>query len=135
MPLVIDASVAFKWFVPEVDDDRALALLDSDEMLLAPDLIFAEVANAMWVRLRKLDSGLQAVVEAQSQLAQILTQTPPARDLVSRASQIAFAINDSIYDCIYLALCERDGLILTTADEKLLSNIKDTEFQALATPL
>ena len=66
MHLAIDASVAFKWFVPEAGDSQALALLDRNEELHAPDLIFAEVANAMWVRLRKIENGRDAVVEAQS---------------------------------------------------------------------
>ena len=64
MRSAIDASVAFKWFVPEIDEDKALALLDDATALVAPDLIFAEVANAMWVRLRRLDAGPAAVVES-----------------------------------------------------------------------
>jgi predicted nucleic acid-binding protein len=43
--LVIDASVAVKWVVPEPESDRAEALLDHP--LVGPDLLFAECANVL----------------------------------------------------------------------------------------
>ena len=131
MPSVIDASVAFKWFVPEVDEDKALALLDAPVTLVAPDLIFAEVANAMWVRLRKLEAGPAAVKKAQEELRRILSETAPTRELVARAAEIAFQINDSVYDCVYLAYCEREKLILTTADQRLIDHVGGTPFEAM----
>ena len=53
MTLVVDASVALKWFVDEDGSDRAVALLDGDEPLIAPDLVVAEVCNAAWKSLRR----------------------------------------------------------------------------------
>ena len=44
--LVIDASVAVKWVVPELVSERAERLLDHG--LVAPDLLFAECANLLW---------------------------------------------------------------------------------------
>ena len=46
MTLVVDASVAFKWFAQEDGTDRALQLLERGEPIVAPDLIVAEVGNA-----------------------------------------------------------------------------------------
>lgn len=34
--VVVDASVAAKWFIPEVHSDAALCLLDPEIVLLAP---------------------------------------------------------------------------------------------------
>ena len=51
MKLVVDASVAVKWFVDEAGADRAAAL--QGESVCAPDLIFAEVGNALWKLQRK----------------------------------------------------------------------------------
>jgi predicted nucleic acid-binding protein len=46
--VVIDASVAVKWYVAEDESERAVALLDADEILfLAPDIFLAEVINAL----------------------------------------------------------------------------------------
>ena len=132
MPLVIDASVAFKWFVPEVDDDKALALLDLDDVLLAPDLIFAEIGNAMWARLRGQEAGRAAALAAQARLGRVLDEVFPVPPIVSRAVEIGFEISHSIYDCIYLALCEREALVLVTADNGLLKSIRGTAFASLA---
>jgi predicted nucleic acid-binding protein len=52
LTLVIDASVALKWFIDEDGSDRAAALLDGKELLIAPDLIVAEVCNAGWKAVR-----------------------------------------------------------------------------------
>lgn len=49
--LVVDASVAVKWFLVEPGDREALALLDAAESLVAPELIVAEVVNVVWKRL------------------------------------------------------------------------------------
>ena len=46
--LVLDASVAVKWFVEEPGTAAALALLAEDESLIAPELVIAEVANVAW---------------------------------------------------------------------------------------
>ena len=51
--IVVDASVAVKWFVPEQDSDKASAILRSDQRLLAPDLIRIEVA-ATFTRLLRM---------------------------------------------------------------------------------
>jgi predicted nucleic acid-binding protein len=40
--LVVDASVAAKWYVPEIHSDAAVRLLDPEIVLLAPDLIIPE---------------------------------------------------------------------------------------------
>ena len=124
MSRVIDASVAFKWFVPEVNDQLALALLDSDEPFWAPDHIFAEIGNAMWSRLRKIEDGLTATLAAQRELRRVITHIVPTPTLVPRATEIAFAACHSLYDCIYLALCERERVELITADAGLVGAAK-----------
>ena len=72
--LVIDASVAVKWVVPEPDSDRAEALLD--HALGAPDLLFAECANVLWKKVRRgelskdeADIGAQTLEQADIAIA------------------------------------------------------------------
>jgi predicted nucleic acid-binding protein len=48
--IVVDASVAVKWFIHEPDRPAARRLLVPQSRLIAPDLIVAEVASAMWKR-------------------------------------------------------------------------------------
>lgn len=50
MSLIVDASVAVKWFSEEEQSDLAETLLASMELLIAPDLVIAEIGNALWKR-------------------------------------------------------------------------------------
>lgn len=50
--VVIDASVCIKWFVREDGSDAAIRLVEEGTPFLAPDLLFAEFANVMWLKHR-----------------------------------------------------------------------------------
>lgn len=52
---VVDASVAVKCLVTEAFSDQAASLLSSKQTLLAPELLFAEAANALWAMCRRGD--------------------------------------------------------------------------------
>jgi predicted nucleic acid-binding protein len=45
--IVVDASVIVKWFIPEVGDFPAKALLAAGDELIAPELARIEVASAL----------------------------------------------------------------------------------------
>lgn len=68
MRIVVDASVAVKWFVLEANSEHARRLLDSDATLVAPDLIVAEIATAMWKRQRVGDISPEQATEAVATL-------------------------------------------------------------------
>jgi predicted nucleic acid-binding protein len=44
--IVVDASVALRWCFQLNGSDRAEELLRSDDHLIAPDLVIAEITNA-----------------------------------------------------------------------------------------
>ena len=49
MTLVVDASVALKWFLPdEPDSEQALAIVRDEASLIAPDIVIAEVCDGAW---------------------------------------------------------------------------------------
>lgn len=53
MTLVVDASIALKWFLVEPDSAIAQDLFRRPETLIAPDLITAEFSNVIWLRRRQ----------------------------------------------------------------------------------
>lgn len=118
MTLVIDASVAVKWFAPEPLHESARALLESSDQRVAPDWLLIEVANVLWKQQRR---GSLTSAEA-SRILTLLPQLLPlqaGRDLVVAASDIAIALDHPVYDCLYLALTENIGGQLVTADQEL----------------
>ena len=55
--LVVDSSVAVKWYLEEEGSDRAESLLRRNARLLAPDLLLPELGNVLWKRRRDLPSA------------------------------------------------------------------------------
>jgi predicted nucleic acid-binding protein len=131
MRYVIDCSVAFKWVVAESDTPKAVKLRDDFRNavhdLLAPDLFPTEMANALLVSERRgrLSPGDSTVL-----LKDILKTLPVIHaalpDLLPRAHGIAASSVASVYDGLYVALAEREGCELVTADDKLVKNLQAT---------
>ena len=121
MSLIVDASVAVKWFAAEENSDRARALFASGDMLIAPDLVLAEVSNVMWKKLRRGLLLPDQVVTAARRLPQYFEQLIPIGELVERATELTVRLDHPVYDCFYLALAERERLPLVSADRKLIA--------------
>lgn len=119
--LVIDASVAVKWYIPETGSEAAQRLLDGEVKLFGPDLLFAEMAQTVWKREQRGEwpagSG-EALVRAMQALA---LESVPCRTLLPDALALAQRLRHSAYDCFYLALAVRLQAPLVTADRRMLA--------------
>lgn len=123
MILVVDASVAAKWFFAEPGHRPARDLAAGNSILIAPDLIVAEVCNVAW---KKVAAG-----EASPDQARALAIGLPGvfRELIScaallpQALDLAFELRHPVYDCFYLALAELADAHLATADSGLARRI------------
>ena len=124
--LVLDASVAVKWFLPAQDEalvPQALDLLarhtKSELRFLVPDLFWAEMGNIFWkaVRTRRCPRHY-AEESAVSLRAKDLT-TASSRELMSDALAIAITFDRTVYDSLYVALAVSHNIPLVTADERL----------------
>jgi predicted nucleic acid-binding protein len=125
---VVDSSVALKWVLPEPDSARALQLRADFQAgiheLLAPDVFPAEVGHALTRAERR---GVIQVGDADVHFLNILTSAPhfyPSLPLLRRAIAISSASRTGCYDCICVALAEREGCQLATADVRLVSNLQ-----------
>lgn len=125
---VVDASVAVKWFVGHGEADRELALsirrrhLSGYCRLIAPELAFLEVANAIRNSPRAKEADGAAALELLCDLQ--MEVLPLSRDLLRKANAISWAYNIAVYDAAYVALAESVGFPLLTADEGLLKKMK-----------
>ncbi|HEY1934178.1 MAG TPA: type II toxin-antitoxin system VapC family toxin [Acetobacteraceae bacterium] len=131
MTLVVDASVAFKWFVAEAQSEAAEVLLTAGTTLLAPDLIFPEVCNVACLKVSRGEITADQAASIVDGLPELLDEVVPTRDLAARAFEIAGAVSHPAYDCFYLALAERRGVRLVTADRRLMSRMAGTRWAPL----
>ena len=116
---VVDASVAVKWFVPEIHSREAVTLLDSAHTLLAPDLVLTEVANALWKKTRRGELRPGEARLVLGSLAAVGLELVPSRELVEAALELALRAGCTVYDGVYLALAIHHNCPLVTADRRL----------------
>ncbi|MDZ3837816.1 MAG: type II toxin-antitoxin system VapC family toxin [Rhodospirillales bacterium] len=77
--VVVDASVALKWFVQEEGTPSALSMLASADSLIAPELVIAEMCNGAWrmSQTGRMTKEQAMIVAAQAEAAD-LADAPPA---------------------------------------------------------
>lgn len=117
--LVADASVVAKCLLPESGSAESIGLLQSARTALAPDLIYAEVANALRNSVRREIIRRDRADWALALLQGMSITTLSLRPLTSSALAIALAHNHPVYDCYYLAAAIQNDASLATADERL----------------
>jgi predicted nucleic acid-binding protein len=133
--LIVDASVAVKWFTLEVDRDKAKAILQSDRTLLAPRLIIGEVANAL---ARKVGQGLVATRDAAEYLSHVpvlISKLLDIDDLIMPAFENACSHRHPIYDFIYLQAARYRNTQMVTADSRFIARLQGTSLARFVMPL
>lgn len=128
MRYVLDSSVALKWVLAEADSARAIRLRDEFangiHELLAPEVFTPEVGNALVFAER---GGRIRPGEAAVLLKNVLRAAPvihPSPASLLRAMETALSTRHAVYDCLYVALAEREGCELVTADNKLIKSLR-----------
>lgn len=123
---VVDASVAIKWFVPEIHAEAARRLLREGVTLLAPDLIWAEVANALWRKWREKELIAEAAEGILNDFRRYPLRIHSGESLYDVAWPVAQGSGWTFYDSLYLALAMSNGCPLVMADLRFFNAIKDT---------
>jgi predicted nucleic acid-binding protein len=123
MKYVLDANIGLKTALPKPDAGKALALIADFQQqireLIAPDTYLVECGHALTRAERK---GLIQPPEGFEKMVLIATTRPQLYShipLLSRAFELSSLMRHGLYDCLYIALAEREGCQLVTADEKL----------------
>jgi predicted nucleic acid-binding protein len=122
---VLDASVAVRWLLAEPGFEKAEQLVlnarNGLDELIAPDFFLAECGHALFRAERKNNI---AAGEARRLLTILIHDLPdlhPSHELVPRAAAICQHLRKSFYDCLYMALAEREQIQFITADTKLVT--------------
>jgi len=114
--------------VNETDSDKAVRLRDEGRRglheFIAPDVFTAELAHAMT---RAERQGRVSRAQGWRLMLGILADAPafhPYQPLVPRAHATSSMYRIGVYDCLYVALAEREDCELVTAADRLVRNLQ-----------
>lgn len=125
---VLDASIAIKWFVPEIHSDADRRLLASDHTFLVPDFFFPEVVNVLWKRTRRGEDTAENAKQTLADLNAVPVEVYLSQPLMPLALDIALQTERAVYDSLYLALAITQKCQMVTADEKFYNALKTSTY-------
>jgi predicted nucleic acid-binding protein len=129
MKYVLDASVALRWVIPgSTDAAKAIRLrddyLNKIHWLLAPDHFVAETANALTKAERQKLIPIGHAVLLFGKIASAWPVFHSYLPLTARAMEISSQTRSAYYDCLYMALAERERCEMVTADMRVVNNLQ-----------
>ena len=128
--VVVDASVAIKWVIPEEQTDAALRAR-GDFSIFAPELIVPEIANILWKKHRRSELTAMAASVAAGLLANSGITLLPMADLMRPAVDLAMRPGHPAYDRIYIAAAAKLECGFLTADSRLIRKLRQSRFDAV----
>lgn len=125
MSLIIDASVAIAWAVPDKTNSYADAAMEAgiSEGIVVPSLWFLEVGNILVINNRRgrlSQEEVNGIVENFGSLS-LISDPETATRAMFETVEIAQRHQLSVYDAAYLELASREGFKLATLDQNLAS--------------
>lgn len=127
--IIIDSSVALKWFFPEEESGIEALKIKNDftekEIAISvPILFFYEVGNVLKssVKTLRINSTKAKTVYEKFTYAEFIVYS--SKELFKRAFEKANLFDITFYDASYVALAEDLKIPFYTADTKLLQKIK-----------
>lgn len=121
--IVLDASVALKFFLPEVGSDAALRLLTSRLAFAAPDIFPLELLAAVTKYHRRKLITLDEARAIEAAVGRMAIDLHPWPLLLAPAFELSLLLHHGVYDCLYLALARQLSAPLITADRKMQQKV------------
>jgi predicted nucleic acid-binding protein len=126
---VFDASV----FVRTLAERDAAAVewvrraMRREVTVAVPDLVFAEIGNALGVYVRDSTLTLDGAVRRVALVRRIPLEVRTLEVIVEAALGVAISRGLSIYDACYAVLAEAEDALLVTADRRLADSVTRAE--------
>ncbi len=126
--IVVDTSVAIKWYIPESGAEHALRLRRASNDLVAPELLVAEFGNVLWKKVRRGDlEGAEAAEIVDAFIRACPVRLRPSLPYAALALDLALQFERSVYDALFLAVAIADSGAYVTADERLVHALAHSE--------
>lgn len=132
---VLDASTAAAAYFEEVQSEKARAALFKVARFHSPDLLLLEIGNVAAKKLRRAEVDAGAAAASVTFAQSLVVQFHDDRGLAGTALSLAIAHGFSSYDACYLALAERLGIPVLTADHRLVQRAQGCGLGGLVEPV
>jgi predicted nucleic acid-binding protein len=127
--IVVDASLAVKWFLPEQGADAAAQILLSNALITGPDMLAVEVfatlvrgANMVKSNRPDVESAIRRFQMMISMGEVQLVRSAPHN--IEHAASLALNLGHPLKDCIYLALAMELECELVTCDARFAAKAR-----------
>ena len=125
---IVDASIAAKLFLVEEYADDALAVMEGDHRLHAPDFFLLEMDSIICKWIRRGVITASDGDQARAAVEEVPIKIYPSMSLRDSAYSIANQTRRSFYDCLYVALAVLLEGRMVTADRRLYEAVSDGPF-------
>jgi len=126
--VVLETSVIVKWFFKDSEKNTKKAdlilkqYLNDEIKIIIPELSTFELANVLRNKIKKYQNINLDIIDRLYNLGIIFYID---KEILKIATKIAADINESVYDCIFIATAERFNCKLVTDDNSLFLNYVD----------
>jgi predicted nucleic acid-binding protein len=130
--IVVDTSVIIKWFFSDCEENTAAAhhilkkFLDNEIGIITPEIALFELANVVKNKIRQENNGMigMGIIDKVYNLGIVYKVT---KQVLKDAFNLALAINESVYDCLFIATAEHFKSKFITDDKNLYLSYENSK--------
>ena len=130
--IVVDTSVIIKWFFSDSEENTEVAhlilkkFLHNEIGIITPEIALFELVNVVKNKIKPENKGIigMEIIDRIYNLGIVFKVT---KQVLKNAFNIALAINESVYDCLFIATAEHFNSKFITNDKKLYLNYENSK--------
>ncbi len=126
--LVVDASVAVKWFIWEEGTDEAQQLLDQLTSFYVPDIFLMEIDAILTKKVRRQELEIPDAFQKRRVFRQLPYKLVSYKQVAEFAFRLATEFPITLYDAVYLSTAIDYKATFYTADKRLANGMANTPF-------
>lgn len=130
--IVVDTSVIIKWFFSDNEENTEAShiilkkFIHNEIGIITPEIALFELANAVKNKIKAENNKMigMEIIDRIYNLGIVFIVT---KQVLKNAFNLAFAINESVYDCLFIATAEYFKSKFITDDKKLYFSYENSK--------
>jgi len=130
--IVVDTSVIIKWFFTDNEENAQAShlmlkrFIDKEIGIITPEIALFELANVVKNKIKTENNEMigMEIIDRIYNLGIVFVVT---KQILKDAFNIALAINESVYDCLFIATAEHFKAKFITDDKKLYLSYENSK--------